>query len=120
VDRLVNLTYQGNIRELENIVKRMIILDDPGFSRITLPREGVDANENGDRPCAQAPPRSLKSIVREAALRAERQAICRVLEQTHWNRGQAAKLLNVSYRGLLYKIKHAGLEPKRSSARSSP
>jgi two-component system response regulator AtoC len=120
MDRLVSLTYQGNIRELENIVKRMIVLNDPWLSRITLPRGHVDANENGDRQRSEAPPLSLKSIVREAALRVERQTICRVLEQTRWNRVEAAKLLNISYRALLYKIKHTGLEPKRSSAKSSP
>jgi DNA-binding NtrC family response regulator len=62
------------------------------------------------------PPRiqvSLKNISRKAALAAERQAILDALEQTRWNRMRAAKLLNISYRALLYKIKDAGLEQER-------
>jgi two-component system response regulator AtoC len=114
-DRLVNLTYQGNIRELENIVKRMIVLNDPGLAQTTLPRGrvgGQDNGANGDGPRLETAPLSLRSIVREAALRAERETIARALEQTRWNRVRAAKLLNISYRALLYKIKHTGLESK--------
>ena len=50
---------------------------------------------------------SLKDISRKAALAAERHAILEALEQTHWNRIRAAKLLGISYRALLYKIKDA-------------
>jgi two-component system response regulator AtoC len=59
------------------------------------------------------PPRfRLKEISREAALAAEREAISQVLGHTRWNRLRAAKLLNISYRALLYKIKQVGLEPR--------
>ena len=59
---------------------------------------------------------SLKDISRKAALAAERQAILEALEQTHWNRIRAAKLLGISYRALLYKIKDAALaQDERSS-----
>jgi DNA-binding NtrC family response regulator len=57
--------------------------------------------------------RSLKDVARMAARAAERELIGRTLEQTGWNRVRAAKLLNISYRALLYKIKGAGLEPGR-------
>jgi DNA-binding NtrC family response regulator len=59
---------------------------------------------------------SLKIVGRKAAQAAEREAILRALDQTRWNRFQAAKLLNISYRALLYKIKDAGLEPDRRAA----
>ncbi len=39
--------------------------------------------------------------------------ILKALEETHWNRRRAAKLLNISYRSILYKIKDAGLNGKR-------
>jgi two-component system response regulator AtoC len=51
----------------------------------------------------------LKEVARTAARAAEREAIARVLEQTGWNRVRAAKLLKISYRALLYKIKEVGL-----------
>ena len=54
---------------------------------------------------------SLKDVARGAALAAEREAMAKILEQTRWNRVRAAKLLNISYRALLYKIKKAGLAP---------
>ena len=56
---------------------------------------------------------SLKRIARDAALAAERESISMALEQTHWNRVKAAKLLKISYRALLYKIKDVGLKPAR-------
>jgi DNA-binding NtrC family response regulator len=52
---------------------------------------------------------SLKHIARRAAHAAERDVILQVLEQTQWNRVRAAKLLEISYRALLYKIKDLGL-----------
>ena len=59
---------------------------------------------------------SLKHIAREAAHAAERAVILRMLERTEWNRVRAAKLLEISYRALLYKIKHFGLRPARRPA----
>ena len=56
---------------------------------------------------------SLKHIARRAAHAAEREVILRTLERTEWNRVRAAKLLEISYRALLYKIKNFGLRPTR-------
>ncbi len=56
---------------------------------------------------------SLKHIARQAAHAAERGVILQVLEQTQWNRVRAAKLLEISYRALLYKIKDLGLASAR-------
>jgi DNA-binding NtrC family response regulator len=53
----------------------------------------------------------LREVGRRAALEAEREAIERVLHHTHWNRKQAARLLGVSYKTLLQKIRDCGLEP---------
>lgn len=53
--------------------------------------------------------RSLKSIAQEAIARAESSAIVDMLGRTHWNRTKAAKLLGISYRALLYKIKNYNL-----------
>ena len=59
---------------------------------------------------------SLKRIARQAADAAEREVILLVLERTEWNRARAAKLLEISYRALLYKIKNFGLRPTRRAA----
>ena len=53
---------------------------------------------------------SLKDVARTAARQAERELISRVLQQTHWNRKEAAEILGVSYKALLYKIKENGLD----------
>ena len=53
---------------------------------------------------------SLKDIGRMAAREAERELIYRTLQQTRWNRREAADLLGVSYKALLYKIKEADLD----------
>ncbi len=103
--RLMEHHYAGNVRELENIVKRMIVLDDPLLLK------------NGLAPVPPAPPEGpvtlravfLKDIGRQAAQKAERAAILETLEQTRWNRLRAAKLLNISYRALLYKMKEGGI-----------
>jgi DNA-binding NtrC family response regulator len=60
---------------------------------------------------------SLKLLVRNAKGEAERGAIASALEQTGWNRKAAARLLNVSYRALLYKIQEYHMAPPAESAR---
>jgi DNA-binding NtrC family response regulator len=59
---------------------------------------------------------SLKHIARQAAHAAEREVMLLVLERTEWNRVRAAKLLEISCRALLYKIKEFGLSPARRPA----
>ena len=116
MERLVQHAYPGNVRELENMVKRMIVLNDALLTQTTLARAKTDEDGNGAPAQAEAQALGLKQIAREAALAAEREAMARVLEQTRWNRVRAAKVLRISYRALLYKIKQVGLEPERPSA----
>jgi len=116
MERLTRLRYPGNVRELENLIKRMIVLDDPFLTRSPLP-EGDGDGARPEPPSTVAPELSLKDIGRRAAQAAERLAIAKMLEQTGWNRVRAARALRISYRALLYKIKQAGLDVERSSAR---
>ena len=58
-------------------------------------------------------PISLKKLTRQATRQLERKIILKVLHNHHWNRKQAARTLNISYRALLYKIRDAGLPPNR-------
>ena len=53
--------------------------------------------------------RGLKSLARSAKDEAEAEAITRALEETNWNRKQAAALLKISYKALLYKIRQYGI-----------
>jgi DNA-binding NtrC family response regulator len=61
-------------------------------------------------PVSTAPVGSLKDIGRTAAREAERELIYRTLQQTRWNRREAAEILGISYKALLYKIKEAELD----------
>src|SRR5213595_2057057 len=102
--------WPGNIRELENLIKRYVILgNEEVISSDLVVREqeffNPDINLDG--------PISLKKITRQATRALERKIILRVLHNHHWNRKQAAKTLSISYRALLYKIRDAGLPPNR-------
>src|SRR5438445_5100131 len=125
MERLTRPRYPGNVRELENLVKRMIVLDDPFLTRIPLPGARVSVGRSSSSSASTpevavpTPEPSLKEIGRQASQAAEREAIVKTLERTGWNRVRAARALRISYRALLYKIKQAGLGAERSSARSA-
>ncbi len=106
--------WPGNIRELENLVKRYVILgNEDVISSDLVAREqeyfNPDINLDG--------PISLKKLTRQAVRELERKVILKVLQANHWNRKQAARALSISYRALLYKIRDAGLPPNRSTRR---
>src|SRR5689334_15623521 len=115
MQRLIRHRFPGNVRELENMIKRMIVLGDPLLRRSPLPGPAPAADENGAR-VLKAATTSLKDIARRAAQTAEKEAILQALEQTQWNRVRAAKLLDISYRALLYKIKDSGLDRERRAS----
>jgi len=105
--------WPGNVRELENVIKRIVVLENeaPILEELRAQRgpqpkpafiqSVVETETGGISP--------LKEIGRRAALEAERETIQRVLFQTNWNRKKAAKILNISYKTLLQKIKECGL-----------
>ena len=128
--------WPGNVRELENLLKRAVVLGSDESIRRELaeniagrtPVPGpipalqsraeadVAVRAGGDRRAPRAwrcRPRSRdrsRTSRRHAAREAERELIYRTLQQTRWNRREAAEILGVSYKALLYKIKEAELD----------
>jgi two-component system response regulator AtoC len=108
--RLVAHHWPGNVRELENVIERAMILADG--DRITLAElpEGIAAAPRGAAPPAAAAGTATGDFsLRRARRRFETELIRRALEATGGNRTRAARLLEISHRALLYKIKEYGL-----------
>ena len=114
LNALVAYDWPGNIRELENLIKKVVVFENEEYALQSLdpaPKvpgasELVDQTGNNGRV-------SLKKIGKLAAREAEKQLIMQTLLETRWNRKKAADLLEISYKALLYKIKEAGLCKKR-------
>jgi two-component system response regulator AtoC len=102
---LLDHSWPGNIRELENVVKKIIALGDEQLAvseLVSAPSEPrVEVSERRDY--------SLKAASRAASREAERELILKVLEHTRWNRKRAAQELQISYKSLLYKLKQIGV-----------
>jgi two-component system response regulator AtoC len=106
--------WPGNIRELENLIERYVILGSEEVVSAELLQASRLSPSVGVAPSG---PVHLKKVTRQAVRELERKIILNVLEENHWNRKRTASALRISYRALLYKIRQAGLPPKRSSRR---
>ena len=114
--------WPGNVRELENMVKRIVVL---GSEQTVLDEIRIRESQeqaDGDSPEEDSLDLAslgaeleggngidLKAISKRAAQIAEKKVIERVLQQTRWNRKEAAERLRISYKALLYKMKENGL-----------
>ncbi len=118
-------TWPGNLRELSNFVKRYLVLGDESLAVAEIQPKpdgggGMHFDTTGKAAAAGADPTGgLKSLARSAKDEAEAEAIARALEETNWNRKQAAALLKISYKALLYKIRQYGIAQTRSTHRLS-
>jgi two-component system response regulator AtoC len=116
LDAAVRYEWPGNLRELENFVKRYVILEDDEGSL----RELVEMSAARQRTAPRAEPAApkemgLKALVRGLKDEAEMEAIAQALEKTRWCRKDAAKMLGISYKALLYKMRQFNLDSGRGS-----
>jgi DNA-binding NtrC family response regulator len=125
LDACLQYSWPGNLRELSNFVKRYLVLGDEALAAAELqPRPngggGLHIDPAGKAAAAGAEgDGGLKSLARSAKDEAEAEAIARALEETNWNRKQAAALLKISYKALLYKIRQYGIAQSRGTHRLS-
>lgn len=103
---MFNYSWPGNIRELENVVKKIVALNDEAVVLAEL----EETLSNHKEAIIAEPSHSLKAAARAASREAERELILKALARTRWNRKRAAQELQISYKSLLYKLKQIGLE----------
>jgi len=93
--------WPGNIRELENAMRKMVALGDSNLALQDLRVARMVRSTSG----IQGGVSSLKKAARAASRQTERELILRALQRTKWNRKRAAQELQISYKSLLYKLK---------------
>jgi transcriptional regulator with PAS, ATPase and Fis domain len=127
IQRLCAYRWPGNVRELQNVLKRIMILGDgeeclnglpaalpppaaasnpAGLGPALVPGGALDPHDLNDLSTL-----SLKKVRKRAMDKVEKEVITYVLGKTGWNRSKATKILKISYKTLLYKIKDLGIEP---------
>jgi DNA-binding NtrC family response regulator len=115
LDAAANYPWPGNLRELENFVKRYVILEDDEGSLRELIEMSSARQRTSPRQEATIPrEQGLKALVRGLKDEAEMEAIADALEKTRWCRKDAAKMLGISYKALLYKMRQFNLDTPRT------
>ena len=105
--RLLRYQWPGNIRELENVLRRYVLLRTPEALIEGLKFRPVPISAIGDFQPGETS--TFKTRTRQLIKQAEALAILQALEQHGWNRADSARSLNISVRGLLYKMRSAGI-----------
>jgi two-component system response regulator AtoC len=105
MDSFLRYDWPGNVRQLENAIKRYLILPDMNMNLSEL-KEQTQSTTSVPVPVKPKEDNmSLKDVGTRAAEQAEKELVLRVLEETSWNRKQAARRLNICYKALLNKLK---------------
>ena len=110
---LQNLNWNGNIRELSNVIARYVLM---GPEANLLGEELHKSKFSKRLTTGTVVP--LKNLAREAIREMERSVILEALRANQWNRRKTAQTLKISYRALIYKIQGAGLVLGRSSMKA--
>jgi len=111
LETFTRFDWPGNIRQLENTVKRFLILPDSDIT-FTNPTPVSSASTTAS---PEHQPLFLKQVGAHAAEQAERELVLQTLEQTNWNRKQAARILNISYKALRNKLKKWNLQGRAAN-----
>jgi two-component system, NtrC family, response regulator AtoC len=135
LDACQHHAWPGNLDELENFVKRYLVAGDKeltfgeintnsnggnGTRRAGDPERMISDAEMSSHEEGRFGPKSLKSLINTVKSETERNAIGSALQKTGWNRKAAARLLQVSYRTLLYKIDQYHMSASESSLSPLP
>jgi two-component system response regulator PilR (NtrC family) len=104
---LADYDYPGNVRELENILERAMALCDGN----TIRKQDLYLTENGNEGSAESITLGERNLpLHEYLDKIEREQIMKALEQTRYNKTQAAKLLGITFRSLRYRLDRLGIE----------
>jgi len=126
LDALQRYSWPGNVREMENLIKSVVVLGEErliheelagpaaGPPSAPAPAAGATREEIATAACP-----NLKEIAERASMSAQRDLLKTVLDRVHWNRAEAARVLGVSYKTLLYKLDRCGLARKHRKQRAS-
>jgi DNA-binding NtrC family response regulator len=109
LEAFAQYSWPGNLRELENVINRYLILQD---EKTVIAELDQAKNTPHEKAQDHVEAGGLKKLVRGLKGEAESSVIAGVLEETGWNRKAAANDLQISYKALLYKIKQYDLSPK--------
>ena len=112
LSKMQRYPWPGNVRQLENLIKRYVVM---GTEDVIL-SELLQANERASIPDATFEgPVSLKKLTRQTVRKVEARIILSALHANNWNRKKAARALGISYRALLYKLKEVGIPQRRGT-----
>jgi len=104
IRQLQNFDWPGNVRQLENLIKQIVVRSDENIIYDTL-KGPISGGKKAPAVDLSDDDYSMKKRVQEAVSEVEKMMITKVLHKMNWNRRKAAKMLDISYRSLLYKIK---------------
>lgn len=114
MDSFLRYDWPGNVRQLENAIRRYLILPDMNMNLSELKEQSQTGSATATPVKPKEDSMSLKDVGTRAAENAEKELVLRVLEETSWNRKQAARRLNICYKALLNKLKRWQIDNRHS------